>query len=488
MSFHSNIKGGTEGDDCPVACNSSTEVMQQYYQIAAADANCKQWPGNSGENSMRNGVCDTSDESFTYDQWTNCDCSGTIGSSKHVYVNRCVVDNPVTLCTKIINYTACESDTTETSDTTESSNTTESSDTTESSNTTESSDTTESSNTTESSDTTESSNTTESSDTTESSGTTSTTSSETTSTTEEATTTTTTTPSSSTIVTVITVGIFNETGLTDLSNSIANELSNEMFNSTGYSNVTNTSYVNVNVTSSTTRWRRWRRVLSTDNTTTENETTTTEIATTTTTESSAETNTTTTESSDTTSTTTETDTTTTTTTTSLGHYQYIVSISTTYDMTDALLVSTFESINSTVFANSIDTSLASLNLIDYVLNGTTSVYSMVVTAVDGVSYDKWLELQNLDDTTSSDDDDTIFGIKQIYVIAAAGFVLLVLSLVLCYMLFYCGCCKGSERKTEHQKKAYATYVLSFFLSLSLAYIHTHTHNQLQTCAHTIENG
>ena len=110
LSFHQNSGGGLEGDDCPVACDSSTEVMRQYYQIAAADASCKQWPGNSGENAMTNGVCDTSDESFTYDQWTNCDCSGTIGSSKHVFKNRCVVDTPPTLCSQIIDYTACESD------------------------------------------------------------------------------------------------------------------------------------------------------------------------------------------------------------------------------------------------------------------------------------------------------------------------------------------------------------------------------------------
>ena len=116
LSMYSNSGGGSPGDDCPVACDSSNRVMEQFYQIAATDASCKQWPGHSGTNSMKNGVCHTSEKSFTYDQWTNCNCSGTIGASKKVYVNRCVVDTPNKICSKITDYTACESDIKESSD------------------------------------------------------------------------------------------------------------------------------------------------------------------------------------------------------------------------------------------------------------------------------------------------------------------------------------------------------------------------------------
>lgn len=57
---------------------------------------------------MRSGTC-TDGDTFTYDQWPNCECSGTVGFVKRVpYGGGCVVDNPPTLCQKVIDYSACQ--------------------------------------------------------------------------------------------------------------------------------------------------------------------------------------------------------------------------------------------------------------------------------------------------------------------------------------------------------------------------------------------
>ena len=69
---------------------------------------CKQWPGNSGENAMRHGTCNSAAGTFSYDQWTNCDCSGPVGTSKTVYTSKCVVDVPSSLCAQIVDFTACQ--------------------------------------------------------------------------------------------------------------------------------------------------------------------------------------------------------------------------------------------------------------------------------------------------------------------------------------------------------------------------------------------
>jgi hypothetical protein len=68
-----------------------------------------QWPGNSGYNAMRMGEC-TAGDTFTYIQWPDCDCSGDIGAIKQVPfgAGKCVVDNPNNLCSKVIDYSACQ--------------------------------------------------------------------------------------------------------------------------------------------------------------------------------------------------------------------------------------------------------------------------------------------------------------------------------------------------------------------------------------------
>ena len=133
-------------------------------------------------------------------------------------------------------------------------------------------------------------------------------------------------------------------------------------------------------------------------------------------------------------------------------------------MNDTLLVSTFESVNTTSLESRIDASLESLDLTDNLLNGATSITSMVISLVDGVSYDEWLSSQ-IDDiiTTIDGDDKTIFGIKQIYVIIGAAALMFMLTIVLICMCFvgHCKCCECRKRKTEYQKRAHATYV-SFF--------------------------
>ena len=75
INFYSNPNGGRDGDPCPVAC--ATPVMSKWYKIADSNSDtCLQWPGNSGQNSMMHGTCHPDTSSYSYSQWTTCDCSG----------------------------------------------------------------------------------------------------------------------------------------------------------------------------------------------------------------------------------------------------------------------------------------------------------------------------------------------------------------------------------------------------------------------------
>lgn len=133
LAFYSNPSGGTLGADCPVSC-AGTPIKRQFYAVVVPAAGggsstyasnpCLQWPGNSGENSMKSGTCSTGSQSYTYDQWTNCDCSGAVGSHKEVFVSKCVVDKPPTLCVKILDFTACGGSTTSNSSSASSSSST----------------------------------------------------------------------------------------------------------------------------------------------------------------------------------------------------------------------------------------------------------------------------------------------------------------------------------------------------------------------------
>ena len=93
--------------ECPAHNCTDWHGFAQYFQIASADASCKQWQGNSGKNAMKNGVCNTGACTYSYDQWTNCDCSGTIGASKSPGTAKCTVDNPNNLCQQVTSYTSC---------------------------------------------------------------------------------------------------------------------------------------------------------------------------------------------------------------------------------------------------------------------------------------------------------------------------------------------------------------------------------------------
>ena len=86
ISFYKNTAGGNLGDTCPSSCMGDP-VMTKWYPIAPKTDVCSQWPGNSGTNSMKNGRCDAASRSYSYDQWTNCDCSNNIGASKIVFID-----------------------------------------------------------------------------------------------------------------------------------------------------------------------------------------------------------------------------------------------------------------------------------------------------------------------------------------------------------------------------------------------------------------
>ena len=115
LHFYANSAGGTEGSDCPVSC--SNPIAEQYYQIADEVNECKYWPGNSGENAMKNGVCGEDGISFEYDQWLDCECAGDPANSKVAYTTKCVVDSPPSLCVQMISNTECLKTTSEPSST-----------------------------------------------------------------------------------------------------------------------------------------------------------------------------------------------------------------------------------------------------------------------------------------------------------------------------------------------------------------------------------
>jgi hypothetical protein len=106
IAFYSNPSRGQMGDACPASCD--TPVMTQWYYIADSSNPCLQWPGSSGENSMKNGVCSPSSLKYTYSQWITCDCSGS-PVVKDSYTNQCLIDNPTTLCSLVVDYSACSS-------------------------------------------------------------------------------------------------------------------------------------------------------------------------------------------------------------------------------------------------------------------------------------------------------------------------------------------------------------------------------------------
>ena len=57
---------------------------------------------------MRSGTCNVDEESFTNEQWPNCECSGQTGATKTVPVGSCVIDMPPALCQTVVDYSACQ--------------------------------------------------------------------------------------------------------------------------------------------------------------------------------------------------------------------------------------------------------------------------------------------------------------------------------------------------------------------------------------------
>lgn len=117
IEFFRNENGGNLGDECPLDSNGKspcdgTPLIGTYYKIADADNACTAWPGNSGENSAKSGTCHPEDKGYSFTQWTDCECgaSGRANTNdKHAYVDRCTVEVPNMLCSKIKDYSACES-------------------------------------------------------------------------------------------------------------------------------------------------------------------------------------------------------------------------------------------------------------------------------------------------------------------------------------------------------------------------------------------
>lgn len=109
IGLYNNPNGGVFGEDCdPTVCEPENIKMEQYYKISGESDQCYAWKGNAGENSAQPGECNLDDSSYTFQQWTTCDCTGSNTNVKHAYVGRCVVENPTTLCSKILDYSACD--------------------------------------------------------------------------------------------------------------------------------------------------------------------------------------------------------------------------------------------------------------------------------------------------------------------------------------------------------------------------------------------
>ena len=112
LAFYKNLAGGVEGEECPSSCvdSENTPITSQWYAIAADIGDqCFQWPGHSGKNSMKEGVCNVDSLAFTYNQFTDCDCGGS-AQAKTVYVETCIVDRPSKLCSKVVDFKACTKD------------------------------------------------------------------------------------------------------------------------------------------------------------------------------------------------------------------------------------------------------------------------------------------------------------------------------------------------------------------------------------------
>ena len=104
IKFWANPEGGAEGTPCPVSCDGMP-IASAWYPIADEQDHCYQWPGSSGENSMRSGTCGD-DDTYSFTQWLSCDCTNE-ETHKTIYSSDCRVDVPPSLCAKITDYTSC---------------------------------------------------------------------------------------------------------------------------------------------------------------------------------------------------------------------------------------------------------------------------------------------------------------------------------------------------------------------------------------------
>ena len=108
VGFYKNNNGGLVGEECPSSCYD-TPIVEQWYAISDdTDNRCFQWPGHSGRNSMKNGVCHADTKTFSYDQFNNCDCKDT-PNPKDVYVDKCVVVDE-NRCVRILDISSCKKD------------------------------------------------------------------------------------------------------------------------------------------------------------------------------------------------------------------------------------------------------------------------------------------------------------------------------------------------------------------------------------------
>eukprot|EP01082_Thalassiosira_pseudonana_P001948 g2096.t1 g2096 contig11:711293-713012(+) len=123
-----------KGADCPFECGDEFDYWDDYVALDETEdkSDCKSnnfFPDNSLPMSTKGGTCGGDGDSFSVDLWFgSCACDGeatlpdtTLYSSKCVVVNN---SEGYLLCSKIIDYTACEVTTTTTTSTTSTSTTT----------------------------------------------------------------------------------------------------------------------------------------------------------------------------------------------------------------------------------------------------------------------------------------------------------------------------------------------------------------------------
>ncbi|GMI05342.1 hypothetical protein TrLO_g4113 [Triparma laevis f. longispina] len=104
VGFWSNEQGGTLGDPCPNPCNGDPMSINTFPALPTDPDDCVEWPGHSSENSAKKFTVND-DSPFTYTQWTSCTCSGGAyedGVVKTAFTDQCVIDQPPTLCAKLI--------------------------------------------------------------------------------------------------------------------------------------------------------------------------------------------------------------------------------------------------------------------------------------------------------------------------------------------------------------------------------------------------